>query len=89
MSWAHFQRLSGLQQVRWVLACGTYLADRQDGQQEINLYYLPGTGRGFFAEVVYDARLDRLVVPRSFYQVGPLAAYARPLALPADWFRPD
>jgi hypothetical protein len=70
-------------QLRYVLVRGTYLAQRWDEELGgVNLYHLPGEGRGFFAEVGIQEWQDCLQVLKSFSSSGPLEDYAQEVQLP-------
>ena len=53
-------------QVRYVLMRGTYLAQRQDEQGPLILYYIPTEGKGFFVELRVDTDQTYFFVRRSF-----------------------
>lgn len=82
MSFYAFRLLSPVVQLRYVLTYGTYLAQRWEAEGGINLYHLPSEGRGFFAEVGYDACKHGAIVLRSFSDSEPLADYAHWVRLP-------
>ena len=72
-------------QLHYVLARGTYLAQRWDEEKGgANLYYLADGGRGFFAEIGFDDDQARFVVLRSFSDSEPLADYAHNVQLPDE-----
>lgn len=50
----------------------------------MNLYHLPGEGRGFFAEVSIEVWQDCFVVLHSFSDSVPLLDYAQSVQLPMD-----
>jgi hypothetical protein len=77
-----FQLLRSRAQLLYVMTTGTYLAQRWQGTRIINLYYLPDTGRGFFAETSLEEKQDCVMVVRSFGDSVPLADYARYIHLP-------
>jgi hypothetical protein len=83
MTLSLFNLLSAKMQLRYVVARGTYLAQRWDEELGgVNLYYLPGEGHGFFAEVGMEAWQDCFAVLRSFNTSAPLEEYARQVQLP-------
>lgn len=77
-----FQLLPLTDQLAWVLEEGTFLAQRWEEEGAISLYHLLDEGRGFFAEVAYDAYKHGAVVLRSFRTSEPLADYAHYVQLP-------
>jgi hypothetical protein len=78
-----FKLLSGEVQLRYVLQHGTFLAQRWEDADGINLYHLPNAGRGFFAEIGYDDSHRDAMVLRSFRSNAPLERYAFWIQLPA------
>ena len=85
MTRALFLLLAPMEQLRHVLTFGTFLAQRQDiVVGGVNLYHLPGEGRGFFAEVCIDEAQDRFIVLRSFVGSGPLEDYTHGVQLPRN-----
>jgi hypothetical protein len=85
MTLSLFNLLSAEMQLRYVVARGTYLAQRwQEERGGVNLYYLPGGGHGFFAEVGMEVWQDCFAVLRSFDDSGPLEEYTHSIRLP-EW----
>lgn len=77
-----FQLLPNQAQVTWVLNNGTFLIQRWEEMDCLNLYYLPDSARGFFAEVGVNHAQDDFVVRRSFSSSKPLQEYAHWISLP-------
>jgi hypothetical protein len=62
-----FRLLTSEVQLRYVIARGTYLAQRWDEEiGGINLYHLPDDSRGFFAEIGMEEEKDCFSVLNSF-----------------------
>jgi hypothetical protein len=80
-----FRLLAPEMQLRYVLARGTYLAQRWEEEiGGVNLYHLPGGTRGFFAEIGIEEEKDCFSVLNSFANSVPLAAYAQGVRLPDE-----
>jgi hypothetical protein len=80
-----FRLLAPEMQLRYVLARGTYLAQRWDEEiGGVNLYHLPSEGRGFFAEIGIDEEQDCFSVLNSFSSNVPLDTYAQGIRLPGE-----
>lgn len=74
-----------MSQLRHVLTFGIYLAQRRDNVTGgVNLYYVPGKDKGFFAEVGIDEAQGCFVVVRSFVHTEPLEEYAGRVRLPGE-----
>jgi hypothetical protein len=77
LTFHRFQQLRPRAQLLCVMTAGTYLTHRWHGASIVKLYFLPNTGRGFFAETGLDEAQDCYTVLRSFSHSAPLADYAR------------
>lgn len=77
MTLRHFRLLSPQEQLNYVLAQGTYLVQRWEGEWDVLLYHIGNGSSGFFAEVGLAHAQANLVVRRSFTHGTPLAAYFR------------
>lgn len=82
MKLTQFRNLRPAMQLRVALALGTYLVHRLEEEEEIYLYHLADTGKGFFAEITYTENQDELMVLRSFAGAAPLAKYTPYMPLP-------
>lgn len=80
-----FRLLPATYQLIWVLAEGTFLAQRWHAGVGVNLYYLPNESRGFFAEVGIDEQQDCFAVLRSFSSSEALTDYVQGMQLPPGW----
>jgi hypothetical protein len=79
-----FRLLSPAKQLHYVLAQGTYLLQRWEGDWDVLLYHLPDGGRGFFAEVGLAPAQANLVVRRSFASSELLEDYTPSLPFPGE-----
>jgi hypothetical protein len=78
-----FRLLTPEVQLRYVIARGTYLAQRWDEEiGGVNLYHLPDDSRGFFAEIGIEEEKDCFSVLNSFSSSVPLADYVQEVQLP-------
>ena len=80
-----FKLLSPEVQVRYTIEYGTYLAQRWEDEESVNLYYLPDGGRGFFIEVGWDRVAEQLILLRSFRSAVLLEDYTHYVQLPTVW----
>ncbi|NML67240.1 hypothetical protein HHL22_18705 [Hymenobacter sp. RP-2-7] len=70
-------------QLDTLLLRGAYLARRWEGATEFSLYYVPNSGRGFFAELACHQAPHRLQLRAAGHGDAVLDAYLSSLALPA------
>jgi hypothetical protein len=76
-----FNALPYERQLVAIFDIGTFLAQRWEEEDGINLYHLPG---GVFVEIYYDTHVNQIVQLRRFTSAAPLENYTLSIELPED-----
>jgi hypothetical protein len=77
-----FNHLSQEHRLHLALLHGTFLAQRREGDGNVNLYYLRGPGKGLFIEVYYEPADIDIVCVHGFTRSEPLEKYTVRVQLP-------
>ncbi|MGI4872450.1 MAG: hypothetical protein ACRYFX_14885 [Janthinobacterium lividum] len=85
MTLYQFNQAPHADQLQLVFLHGTFVANRWEGNEGVNLYYLDGPGTGFWVELYYAPAENAIVRVRSFRSAEPLGEYVAGVELPEGW----